>query len=1087
MPPDISQRMTFEATSAVASLTKLEASLRSATGAIAAMKKVATGDIKLGDVAKVANDLNGVTKSAARLKITWGTMLRVVQTQIIVRGLAALNRALREGVQESITFRIKLAEIQTIGRSLGMSTSQLSSEVLDLAAALGKSQEDVAEGLYQTLSNQVVKASEATGFLIEAEKLSVVTAAETKDAVNALSSVMNSYGMAASEAGHVSDTLFKTVELGRLRLADMASIIGRVTPMTAKMGIAWEEVAASIAVMTRQGVRADTAITQLRAVVQKILKPTKEMKRLFHEWGVRDGKEAIQTFGGLTGVLKKLSQETGGSSSEMARYFRRVRAIVGVMGIMSSEGDLVAKTMEEIKNSTGAASEAFKEFEKMDAFQIKKSYQELKNAILEVATAFQPLISATLQATAAFADNIKMASIWARGELQARAYEKAVKDAFENIEKASKKAAKSQAQDFTKIDNASRRYLNALQKQWFQVNESIARDTQVALNGLKSSLSGMSSGYSAAVQKLKKFAQEARSEIEKLEAAGNTIKANREERNYQRKLRHAKDYWSQEKVRASRQSKFERDARAALTSKDLSDQNAKEALAKIARARQIQSARELAAEQAKDFKGQRDAISNFERLDKLEMRLRAKMADQHEVTAKAAREELHSMELKAAKVKELTKYIEEQAKIQANASDKKSAEAASKNIKRAQSELNSLKFEGLQRKLLESIGIPASKIDEINKQLSTGLELNITKFQLNLEQIQQTLNARTFTINVLAKTKEVGKISRQLGIETGKNPIENQTRAYEKGKQVLAKYNEALREKAVLEQKAALAMKAADQLGAKAAKAARPSQYANTTRTKLIDMYKSVKQLKRLAENGRLATGQIAKLQSKLKATAKGAPIFTGGDLRAAMNDLIALTDQLQKVNDLKKESSKQTSEFDPDTIEAAKRAVELFRESGRALQDANTSAQDVTSSVQGIGTSAAGSVAGVSALTVAMNQLAVAASQAAQAQASVHAAKGGLIRHYAAGGNVRGIDTIPAMLSPGEVVMNAGASNKFFSELNAMNQGSKPAFRERGGAVTNVGDINVSVSGGDSTQQTVREIGNALRREIKRGTIKLS
>ena len=91
---------------------------------------------------------------------------------------------------------------------------------------------------------------------------------------------------------------------------------------------------------------------------------------------------------------------------------------------------------------------------------------------------------------------------------------------------------------------------------------------------------------------------------------------------------------------------------------------------------------------------------------------------------------------------------------------------------------------------------------------------------------------------------------------------------------------------------------------------------------------------------------------------------------------------------------------------------------------------------------------------------------------------------HLAVGG--RGQDNIPAMLSRGETVVNARKSQRFFSELNAMNQGSQPVYREQGGTVTNVGDINVTVQGGDSSQQTVREIGRAMRREVQRGTIKL-
>ena len=83
-------------------------------------------------------------------------------------------------------------------------------------------------------------------------------------------------------------------------------------------------------------------------------------------------------------------------------------------------------------------------------------------------------------------------------------------------------------------------------------------------------------------------------------------------------------------------------------------------------------------------------------------------------------------------------------------------------------------------------------------------------------------------------------------------------------------------------------------------------------------------------------------------------------------------------------------------------------------------------------------------------------------------------------------MDKIPAYLSRGETVVNRKQSARFFSELNAMNQGSRPVYREQGGSVTNVGDVNVTVQGGNTSQQTVREIGRALRREIQRGTIKL-
>ena len=123
----------------------------------------------------------------------------------------------------------------------------------------------------------------------------------------------------------------------------------------------------------------------------------------------------------------------------------------------------------------------------------------------------------------------------------------------------------------------------------------------------------------------------------------------------------------------------------------------------------------------------------------------------------------------------------------------------------------------------------------------------------------------------------------------------------------------------------------------------------------------------------------------------------------------------------------------------------------------------------------------------------ATASAAAAQASAGATAYHGGPMgRYFAAGGSLgmlkpRGQDKILTALSSGETVVNSKNSKRFFSELNAMNQGAQPVYRDRGGPVTNVGDINVSVKGGDSSQQTTREIARLIRRDFQRGIIKLN
>jgi hypothetical protein len=115
---------------------------------------------------------------------------------------------------------------------------------------------------------------------------------------------------------------------------------------------------------------------------------------------------------------------------------------------------------------------------------------------------------------------------------------------------------------------------------------------------------------------------------------------------------------------------------------------------------------------------------------------------------------------------------------------------------------------------------------------------------------------------------------------------------------------------------------------------------------------------------------------------------------------------------------------------------------------------------------------------------------------ATLTSAKGGLVRKLSAGGLVQvarhlaqggflpqGTDTVPAMLSPGEFVVNARSARKFFSQLVAINAGVRPVYRQEGGPVTNVGDIHVSVQGGQSARQTARTIAAGVRRELRRGT----
>lgn len=192
------------------------------------------------------------------------------------------------------------------------------------------------------------------------------------------------------------------------------------------------------------------------------------------------------------------------------------------------------------------------------------------------------------------------------------------------------------------------------------------------------------------------------------------------------------------------------------------------------------------------------------------------------------------------------------------------------------------------------------------------------------------------------------------------------------------------------------------------------------------------------------------------------------------MKEIFELQEQLnvsrQKFPDLPKsvqESGVNMDELNKQFPEGAKRLKEMS-DSANALPQAINNAVSAAASL-------------VDQLVQAAQMWQMVGSMSAGEEMT--AAHGGMA-FLAGGGRPRGTDVIPAMLSPGEMVMSAKSVRQFAGQLTAMNAGVRPSQHyAAGGHTTNVGDIHVVVQGGGTGVHTARTIAHALRREMRRGT----
>lgn len=318
-------------------------------------------------------------KNIHLVSVSWRSYIRYFLTRTAYRAFMSLITSIRTGMQAAFDLQQRIAEIRTITQDSAKGVANWTQELRQLSDAFPQTTLDIAEGAYQALSNQVARAGEVTMFLREALRLSITTMSTTAEAVNTVSSVLKSYNMDATMAGEVSAQLFRIVELGRLRLADIANEMGNVTVVAAQLGISFEEVGASLTTLTRQGVTPATAMTLLRNVLMKLIGPTGNMKDLFKEWGVNSAEAAVETFG-FFGVLQKLSVATKGDLTEINELFSRIRATTGFAGLTGGENlKQYEQDLASITASVDAYNEATRRAFDNTAMKLRIEMQQLRN------------------------------------------------------------------------------------------------------------------------------------------------------------------------------------------------------------------------------------------------------------------------------------------------------------------------------------------------------------------------------------------------------------------------------------------------------------------------------------------------------------------------------------------------------------------------------------------------------------------------------------------------------------------------------------------------------------------------------------
>lgn len=293
--------------------------------------------------------------SLAKKKLTnFGTSVTKLGTSFSKLG-AVMAIPLAAGVKVAADFGEQMAFVSTMVQESDMTRfmPNFRSEIRKMSVDFGEGTDTISRGLYDILSASIPPAK-ALGVLRESMKAAKAGMTDTATAADAITTILNSYKLSADQAGSVSDLLFATVKRGKTTFEELAPAVGMVAATASVAGLSMEEMAATLATGTRNGVRTRISVTALNSTLMAFLKPTENAAKAAKSFGFELNTNTLRTIG-LIGVIRKMQ---GATAEQIASVFENRRALKLIMPVIQDlEGFTIDLNLAQ--NRAGLTQEAY--------------------------------------------------------------------------------------------------------------------------------------------------------------------------------------------------------------------------------------------------------------------------------------------------------------------------------------------------------------------------------------------------------------------------------------------------------------------------------------------------------------------------------------------------------------------------------------------------------------------------------------------------------------------------------------------------------------------------------------------------------
>lgn len=369
------------------------------------MARVIDAIIRLHDqfspvLKKVSNSLTESEKMTNRfgrnLKSIGGTMSSVGAT--VSTAMAPIMAAAAAGLKLHSDFERGMAKVSTLVDTNVVSLQQLSNGIRQISDETGMSVTELAEAEYQAISASVDTAH-VTDFVRTAAIAAKAGFTDTTTAIDGLTTVLNSYGLSAENAGKITDQMLMTQNLGKTTFGDLAQGIGSVATAASLAKVSTDDLFASMAILTKNGVQTSEAFTGFQGVLSAVSKQSQQTVKTAAAMGIDFTPEHLGQVGWIQ-FLTEVKEKVGDDQTAIQHLFGRVEA-ANAFKVLTKDLGQLKDAQRAMGDSMGATELAFNKM-LTPAEKNKIAMNQMKNALMDLRGVVAPVVMATAQAVKSF-------------------------------------------------------------------------------------------------------------------------------------------------------------------------------------------------------------------------------------------------------------------------------------------------------------------------------------------------------------------------------------------------------------------------------------------------------------------------------------------------------------------------------------------------------------------------------------------------------------------------------------------------------------------------------------------------------------